>query len=46
MKILTIEAFSPRGTVGFDKNAAKLGLLESVEEKANNSFSTLSRRPA
>jgi hypothetical protein len=39
-------AFSPRGTVGFERKAAKLGLRSSVMLKANNSPSTFSRIPA
>jgi hypothetical protein len=39
-------AFSPRGTVGFERKAAKFGLRSSVMLKANNSPSTFSRIPA
>jgi hypothetical protein len=39
-------ALSWRGTVGFDKNAAKFGVWSRVTENANNSPSTLSRIPA
>jgi hypothetical protein len=44
--LLTLEAFSPRGTVGLARKAAKLGLLWRLFLKATSSLSTFSRIPA